>query len=349
MRSTYCGTLCIAVALLTLVADSANAQHTWQKPSTPLKRPEVDKLIGPVSNDPLSKPRHIVWVWGYDGGHQPGNHDYTRVRDLMVGLLQQVSKVTIETAYLFPTKTQFERADLVVMYLHLPGLDAEHYALLDPYLSRGGGLVAIHETMIQRPRARGQQWARRIGLAWSEGESQWGALFTDVRVNNEHQIFANLPEHVEIVDEFYWHLHQANDKQQQTLATVPVGPPRQSRGPVASEKLSGERYPVFWTMRFGEGRVFCSLPGHNTFLFYGPRFRIILFRGLAWAMNEQPDPLMPLVTAGIEQNGLVGTTDTMRDWRQKPRNLKGEGFAPDASVEMINATTNQRYQVDAKQ
>ena len=66
-------------------------------------------------------------------------------------------------------------------------------------------------------------------------------------------------------------------------------------------------------------------------------------------MNEKPDPLMPLVTAGIEQAGLVGTTDTMRDWRQKPRNLKGEGFARDASVETINAKTNQRCQTGAKQ
>lgn len=308
-----------------------------------MKRAEVEQLIGPVADEPLSKPRHIVWVWGYDGGHQPGNHDYTRIRDLMIRLLQQVPDVTVETAYLFPTKDQFEQADLVVMYLHLPTLGEQHYALLDPYLTRGGGLVAIHETMIQRPKARGHEWAERIGLAWSEGKSEWGALFTKVFVNSDHAVFKHFPERVELVDEFYWHLASTKDNDnQKTLATVPVGPARASRGPVAVAKLSRERYPVFWTMQFGEGRVFCSLPGHNTFLFYDPKFRIILLRGLAWAMNEKPDRLMPLVFAGIERDGLVGTTDTMRNWREKPRNPKGEGFAPDATMETINMKTNER-------
>ncbi|MEM9366700.1 MAG: hypothetical protein AAGD07_11955 [Planctomycetota bacterium] len=44
------------------------------------------------------------------------------MRDLMTGLLKTVPKVTIETAYLFPMQAQLDKADLVVMFLHLPPL-----------------------------------------------------------------------------------------------------------------------------------------------------------------------------------------------------------------------------------
>ena len=62
-------------------------------------------------------------------------------------------------------------------------------------------------------------------------------------------------------------------------------------------------------------------------------------------MQEMLDALMPLEFVGIEQDGLAGTTgttNTMRNWRKKPRNLKGEGFAPEATVETINKTINKR-------
>lgn len=61
-------------------------------------------------------------MWGHDKSHRPGAHDYLRVRDLMTGLLKTVPKVTIETAYLFPMQAQLDKADLVVMFLHLPPL-----------------------------------------------------------------------------------------------------------------------------------------------------------------------------------------------------------------------------------
>ncbi|MEK6236550.1 MAG: ThuA domain-containing protein [Planctomycetales bacterium] len=350
MNRATCSSIILTGAVLGWLADSAFAQHVWQKPSPRMQRAEVEKLIGPIGAAAApSRSRHIVWVWGYDGNHRPGNHDYTRIRDLMTGLLRQVPQVTVETAYLFPTKQQFDKADLVVMYLHLPGLDESHYALLDPYLKRGGGLVAIHETMIQRPRNRGRQWAERIGLAWSEGESQWGALFTKVFVDAKHPIFKNFPPRVQLVDEFYWRLAETkNASSRKTLGDVPVGPPSQSKGPVPENKLSRERFPVFWTMDSDQGRVFCTLPGHTTFLFHDPKFRVILFRGLAWAMNEKPDPFMPLVFSGIEQNGLVGGVDDLRDWREKPRNPKGEGFAADATRETINAAINARLLKKAK-
>ena len=77
---------------------------------------------------------------------------------------------------------------------------------------------------------------------------------------------------------------------------------------------------MFWTYEPGQGRVFGTTLGHNTFSYYDPELRIILFRAMAWTMREKPEPLMPLVFYGItNSDGMVGTTDDMRNWKGKLR------------------------------
>ena len=95
-------------------------------------------------------------------------------------------------------------------------------------------------------------------------------------------------------------------------------------GPAKPAQLDGKSWPVFWTVEEGKGRVFASLPGHNLFLFHNPMFRTIILRGMAWAVHEDPDPFMPLVYEGITNNGMVGTTETFRDWKRKPRKIGDE-------------------------
>jgi type 1 glutamine amidotransferase len=80
------------------------------------------------------------------------------------------------------------------------------------------------------------------------------------------------------------------------LATAQAGPDKASKGPPKSEQLDGRQWPLFWTKEVGKGRVFGSVPGHNLFTFNDPYFRIVLLRGMAWAMDESFDPFKPLVT-----------------------------------------------------
>jgi hypothetical protein len=194
--------------LLLLVSSVSYAQHEWQKPKPLIEKGVRDKIIGPLTTDEPSRELNIVWVWGYDGGHRPGAHDYLRVRDLMTGMLKRVPKVTVDTAYLFPSNAQFAKADLVAMYLHLPELTAEQYADFNAYIRRGGGVVALHETAIIRPAGEGKKLAKCLGMAWDEGRSEWGAIFEDIAIENDHEIFKGFPDKLRIVDEFYWHLIQ---------------------------------------------------------------------------------------------------------------------------------------------
>ena len=171
------------------------------------------------------------------------------------------------------------------------------YALMDPFLERGGGIVAIHESVIQRP--TGQALAKRWGLAWEDGVSEWGVLPTPVKINNQHPILQGFPEGIEFVEEFYWKLTGDHDKID-VLGVAQAGPPGDSDGPHQPEELDGKDWPVFWTIESGKSRVFATVLGHNFFSFKEPYFRIILFRAMAWAVRESFDPFKPLVTEGIE-------------------------------------------------
>lgn len=307
------------ITVILLVSSSlCHAQHPWQKPKSLIPRVQVAKIIGPIDSVATSKDRHIVWVWGYDKGHKPGAHDYLRIRDLMTGLLRKVPNVTVDTAYLFPTQTQFNKADLVVMFLHLPQLTAQQYTMFKAFIHRGGGVVAIHETAIIRPASEGEKLAECLGMAWDEGQSKWGAVYDDITIDNQHPIFKGFPDKLWIADEFYWNLNKIDGVQ--VIGRVRTGPPNSSAGRVPTSMLSRKPSPIFWTLESGKGRVFGTTLGHNTFSYYDPELRVVLFRAMAWTMRESPTPLMPLVFEGITNDeGLLGTTDDMRDWKGKLR------------------------------
>ena len=311
-----------ALAFLISIS-SVHAQHTWQKPKPLVAKAELEKIIGSSSEKAPAQKRHIVWVWSYDANHHPGAHDYLKVRDLMGGLLAKVPDVTFEAAYLFPSEEQFAKADLVAMYLHLPQLSAEQYTMFKTYVRGGGGVVALHETAIMRPAADGVKLAECLGMAWDEGRSQWGAIFEDIAIENTHEIFSGFPDKLRIVDEFYWRLNAIDGVK--ILGKVRTGSAGSSRGPLPAGKLSAGASPMFWTLESGEGRVFGTTTGHNTFTYYDPEFRIVLLRAMAWTMRENPDPFMPLVFEGItDAAGMVGTSDVMRGWKGKLRRPPGE-------------------------
>ncbi len=307
------------IAAIVLASSSlCHAQHDWQKPKPLVPKADIQKIIGPMEQAAPTKARHIVWVWGYDKPHKPGAHDYLRVRDLMTGLLKKVPKVTVDTAYLFPTQAQFDKADLVVMFLHLPPLTAKQYTMFKAFIRRGGGAVAIHETAIIRPASEGKKLAECLGMAWNEGQSKWGAIFEDITIDNQHEVFKGFPEKLQIIDEFYWDLNQIAGVK--VIGSVRTGPPQHSAVRVPASMLSTKPSPMFWTLESGKGRVFGTTLGHNTFSYYDPELRIVLFRAMTWAMQESPDPLMPLVFEGITNDkDMVGTTSTMRDYKNKPR------------------------------
>ena len=287
------------------------AQHLYQRPKQLKDKDYLATIIGPLPKTAHAEESRILWVYG-KRDHGPGAHEYEKVKDLMSGMLRSVPGIGVEEVFHFPTERQLEGADLVVLYLHLPQLEAGQFRALQSYIRKGGGLVTLHESAIMRPAAEGKKLATCLGFAWNEGTSKWGAIFDSVSVNTRHPIFEGFPGKLQVVDEFYWDLYR--EKGVRVLGSVRTGPEGDSSGPIPQEQLSTNTAPVFWTYQPGKGRVFGTTAGHNLFTFYDPEFRIVLFRAIAWALQKKPAPFMPLVFEGITSpDGKVGVTNTMRE------------------------------------
>jgi type 1 glutamine amidotransferase len=306
------------IVLFLFLITEASGQHLYQLPKQPKAKKELDKIIGKVSTYPLKEKLSILWVYGYDEHHIAGAHDYVKVKNLMVGLLNEVQNVSVDEVFHFPTKEQFEKTDLVVMYLHLPNLKSKQFESFQNYIKNGGGVVSLHETAIMRPASKGKLLSKCLGFAWNEGTSKWGAVFDKINIDNEHEIFKGFPSKIAINDEFYWDLFQ--EKGTDIIGSVRTGPDEDSDGPIPEEMLSENKSPMFWTYELGKGKVFGTTTGHHTFTYYDPEFRIILFRAMAWVTGIESDPFMSLVFEGItDANNMIGITDPMRYWKGKIR------------------------------
>ena len=124
--------------------------------------------------------------------------------------------------------------------------------------------------------------AERIGLAWKGNFSRFrhGPLeltFPDP----EHPITRGF-EKVKFEDESYWKL---------------VGDPEKIHL-LATAKEEGASQPLLWIREQGKGRVFVSIPGHYTWTFDDPLYRVLILRGMAWATSEPVARFNPLVFEG---------------------------------------------------
>jgi putative heme-binding domain-containing protein len=246
----------------------------------PRRRADVEAVLKalPPSEGPRRR-LHVVLSAG-PKDHGPGEHDYPLWQRRWRTLLELDDEVRVSTATGWPTPEQCAKADLVVVYSANPGWSADKGRDLDAFLQRGGGLVCVHYAV------NGQNavdaFAERIGLAWKGGVSRFrhGPLeltFPD----SKHPITRGF-EKVRFVDESYWQL---------------AGDPNKVHV-LASGEEEGTARPLLWTREQGKGRVFVCVPGHYTWTFDDPLFRVLLLRGMAWAAGEPADRFHPLVFPG---------------------------------------------------
>ena len=289
------------------------------RPNDPAPRKEVQKLTGDWRGAKLSRDVRILWLYGPED-HRGGEHDYIRIKELFVPMLKTIPRVTVDEAFRFPTQEQFDRADLLIQYLHFSDLTDQQFAMYRAFVDRGGAVVSIHESCILRPVDRAEKLAACIGCSWKGNDaSQWSKfgparpLFLDTR----HPAFAGLPRFVRLNDESYWNL-LARDNVKTIAAIAPEAAKSKTFADVL--KHPDVRGHAFWTYSSGKGRVFGTTTGHYTYTFHDPIYRLLLLRGVAWALQEEPAPFTPLVFHGVtDEKGLVGVTDVMMDYKNRKR------------------------------
>lgn len=241
-------------------------------------RAEVAAALAGSAEVTAPRPLSVVLVDGAKD-HGPGEHDYPAWRERWVQLLAAAENVRVEPAREFPSEEQLAVADVVVFFQR-GSFGQRRPEALDAFLARGGGAVYIHWAVDGRDRAG--DFARRIGLAAEGGAIAFrhGPLelaFPD----RDHPIVRNFTR-LALHDESYWRL--TGD-----TAGITV---------LATSTEEGAPTPQLWVREEGAGRVFVSIPGHYSWTFDDPLFRILLLRGIAWAAHEPVDRFNDLVTPG---------------------------------------------------
>ncbi len=235
-------------------------------------------LAGSPDAPDTSRPLHIVLVDG-PKDHGPGEHDYPAWRSVWEELLSAAENVTISTASEFPDDEQLTSAD-VVLFFQKGSFEPSRPSKLDAFLARGGGAVYIHWAVNGNDEV--QEFSKRIGYASWGGRISYrhGPLTLDIH-STDHPIVRNF-DRLNLYDESYWKL-TGNPSDVTLLAT---------------SVEDGMATPQMWTTEKGAGRVFVSIPGHYSWTFDDPLFRILLLRGIAWTAKEPVDRFNELVPIG---------------------------------------------------
>lgn len=255
--------------------------HPGPRPK-PRTRAEVDAALAGAPNPPeKTRPIRVVLVAGKKD-HGKGEHDYPAWQKAWAALFGHAGGVEVATAWEWPDKAEFGKADVMVFYQH-GDWNPARAADVDAFLERGGGLVYVHWAVDGRDHA--PDFARRIGLASRGGKIKYrhGPLALTFNRDAKHPIVRNL-DTLHLVDESYWQL----------TGELPAG------RVIATAVEDREPRPLFWSLEHGKGRVFVSIPGHYSWTFDDPLYRVVLLRGIAWAAREPVDRFNALVRIGAD-------------------------------------------------
>ncbi len=244
------------------------------------KMEEVRKVLGGTKSIGTSKaPLRVLLVAGAKD-HGIDEHDYPLWLERWAKLLPLAEGVKVTTSMGFPTTEQLGAADVAVFYNANPGWNDDLAARLDAFHARGGGVVYIHYGIDggKGPDAA----AERMGLAFTMGSKFRHGEFDLVFTQPDHPITRGFTR-LHFTDETYWAL-RGNTGRVTVLGT-------------SIEDNSPQ--PELWTMERQKSRIVGCIPGHYTWTFDDPLFRVLVLRSICWAARqEDPDRLSDLATVG---------------------------------------------------
>ncbi len=197
--------------------------------------------------------------------------------------------VTVAQASGWPTDEQFESGQVIVAFCYLAWNDARKQQM-KRYIENGGGLVLIHSATWTKPKPDPEI----TGFIGVGGFSKFRHGPLRLTVVGDHPISRGLPKEIALLDEPYWPPIPPIDPAHTTILAVSEEEDPASR--VASPQ------PMCWMTGTGKGRVFGCVPGHYTWTFDDPWFRLLLLRGIAWAAAQPPDRFDSLALRGARVN-----------------------------------------------
>ena len=178
----------------------------------------------------------------------------------------------------FPTAEELENTDVIVFYTEEGGriADADR-ANLDKFLKRGGGIVAIHDSVCGND---AQWWKTIIGGAWEHGHSKWLEHEVPIYYTTQENPITEGASNFEFDDEIYYDLHMMPEAK--ILAASWTPDRRAAKGNLLLQHIY-DVCPQMWTYEKEGHRAFVCIPGHHYKSFNLPHFRAAILRGIAWA------------------------------------------------------------------
>jgi putative heme-binding domain-containing protein len=230
---------------------------------------EVMQVIGSVANTGAGKESALtILLCAGPKDHGPDEHDYPLWLDRWSRLLRLGENVTVTTSMGFPSGEQLAVADVAVFYNANPGWNADKAKALDEFHRRGGGAVYIHYAVEggKEPAAV----ADRMGLAFTLGSRFRHGEFDLVFQKPDHPITRGFPT-LHFTDETYWNMRGDPGKLSILGTSIEDNAPR----------------PELWTLERDRSRIVGCIPGHYTWTFDDPLFRVLVLRSICWAARQE--------------------------------------------------------------
>jgi len=112
--------------------------------------------------------------------------------------------------------------------------------------------------------------AERAGLAFTLGSKFRHGEFDLVFEKSDHPITRGFPA-LHFTDETYWNMRGDAARLNVLGTSIEDNAPR----------------PELWTLQRHQSRIVACIPGHYTWTFDDPLFRILVLRSVCWAAKEQ--------------------------------------------------------------
>ena len=233
------------------------------------------------------------------------NHNWKGTTPVLKRLLEETGLFAVEVAT-SPAKGQpmdkfrpnFPKYDVIVANYTGDDWPKQTQDAFVEYMENGGGLVVYHAADNAFPKWK--EWNEMIALGgWGGRDEKSGPMvryrdgkivfdnspgrggthgpqheFQIINRDRHHAITAGLPEKwMHVKDELYSKL-RGPAKNMSVLATAYADP---------AKKGTGEHEPILFTMRYGKGRIFHTVLGHNTEQLRCVGFIVTFLRGTEWA------------------------------------------------------------------
>ncbi|MET9483091.1 ThuA domain-containing protein [Streptomyces sp. NPDC006638] len=217
----------------------------------------------------MTNSTHVVVLSG-EGQHSDPWHPLQETSAALAGVLGEENEVTVVTS-LDDLGARIGSADVLAVNASADRAepvpdDAAFGRLLDGFLGRGGGLLAMHSSAVAFPGL--PAWRSALGGTWKPGTSFHPPIGrTLIRKSAlPHPLTEGLDEFW-IFDERYTDLDFDPDVR---------------LSPLYTHTENGATHPLVWTRTVGESRVLYDALGHDVRSFEAPEHVELLRRAVRW-------------------------------------------------------------------